>query len=42
MGEQPSDSYEQPSVEQVDTEDSPAVTAAGDQTDGTTVSTISK
>ena len=40
MSKPPSDSYEQPSVEQVDTEDSPAVTAAGDQTDGTTTSTV--
>lgn len=32
MSEQPNDSYEAPSVEQVDAEDSPAVTAAG--TDG--------
>jgi hypothetical protein len=40
MGEQPSDRYEQPSVEQVDTEDSPAVTAAGDQTDGQTTTVV--
>jgi hypothetical protein len=40
MSEQPSDSYEQPSVERVDTEDSPAVTAAGDQTDGQTTTFI--
>ena len=34
MTEQPSDSYEQPSVEQVDTEDQPGVTTAGfDTTD---------
>jgi hypothetical protein len=40
MSEQSSDRYEQPLVEQVDTEDSPAVTAAGDQTDGTTTQTV--
>lgn len=33
MSETPKDSYEAPSVEQVDAEDSPAVTAAGDTTD---------
>lgn len=32
MSDQPKDSYESPSVEQVETEDSPAVTAAGDIT----------
>jgi hypothetical protein len=30
MSDQPQDSYEAPSVEQVETEDSPAVTAAAD------------
>lgn len=29
MSEQPSDSYEAPSVEQIEAEDHPAVTAAG-------------
>jgi hypothetical protein len=38
--EQPKDSYEQPSVQQLDAEDSPAVTAAGGTTDGTTTITI--
>jgi hypothetical protein len=33
MSDQPNDSYEAPSVEQVDAEDSPAVTAAGDLSD---------
>ncbi len=35
MSDQPQDSYEAPSVEQVDTDDHPSVTAAGDTTDGT-------
>jgi hypothetical protein len=30
MSDQPRDTYESPSVEQVDAEDHPAVTAAGD------------
>ena len=33
MSEQPNDSYEGPAVEQVDSEDQPAVIAAGDATD---------
>ena len=33
MTEQAKDSYEQPSVEELDTDDSPAVTAAGQVTD---------
>ena len=32
MGEDPKPEYEAPSVEEVDTEDSPAITAAGDET----------
>ena len=32
MSEQPKDSYEQPTVEKVDAEDQPAITAAGDTT----------
>jgi hypothetical protein len=35
MSEKPSDSYEAPSVEQIDAEDHPAVTAAGEVTDTT-------
>jgi hypothetical protein len=34
MSEQPKDTYESPEVEQVEAEDLPAVTAAGDATDG--------
>ncbi len=33
---QPEDAYEAPKVEQIDTEDEPAVTAAGTQGSGTT------
>jgi hypothetical protein len=33
MSDMPNDSYEAPSVEQVEAEDSPAVTAAGDLSD---------
>jgi hypothetical protein len=40
MERDPANSYEAPSVEQIDTEDSPAVTAAGEVTDGTTTQTV--
>jgi hypothetical protein len=33
VSEQPNEGYEAPQVEQVEAEDLPAVTAAGDQTD---------
>jgi hypothetical protein len=33
MSEQPKDSYEEPAVEQVDSDDQPAIVAAGDATD---------
>jgi hypothetical protein len=33
MSEQPKDSYEEPAVEQLDSEDQPSVVAAGDVTD---------
>ncbi len=36
MSEQPQDSYEAPSVEQVDTDDHPSVTAAGVTSDQVT------
>jgi hypothetical protein len=39
MERDPANSYEAPSVEQVDTEDSPAVTAAGEVTDSDTTTT---
>jgi hypothetical protein len=39
MSQDPKPDYEAPSVERVDAEDTPAVTAAGNQSDGTTTTT---
>jgi hypothetical protein len=40
MERDPANRYEPPSVEPVDAEDSPAVTAAGEVTDGTTTTNV--